>query len=94
MINTELAVRASNKRSTELLKHHVPASEQQDLKILFNCECSNPDCRERLSLTLKEYEQLHNKRSRFVIIKGHVEPSVEKVAATGGQLSVVDKYAL
>ena len=94
MINTELAARAGNKKSSKLLKQHVPASEQVDLKILFNCECSDPDCRERISLTLREYELLHNNRARFVIIKGHVEPSVEKVAATAGQLSVVDKYAL
>lgn len=94
MINNELFTRASNKKSTKILKRHVPASEQENLKILFNCECSDPICTERIPLTLKEYERLHNNRARFVVIKGHVELSVEKIKATGKNLSVVDKYAL
>lgn len=94
MINIELAARASNKKSTKLLKQHSPQAELDNLKILFNCECSNPDCKERIPLTLKEYELLHTKRARFVIKKGHDEPSVEKVKATGSGMAIVDKYAL
>lgn len=94
MINAELVARSGNKKSLKMLKNHIPDEEQENLKILFNCECSDPACSERISLTLDEYEQLHTKLARFVIVKDHVEPSVEKVQKSTQKLSVVDKYAL
>lgn len=94
LINNELAARALNKKSLKLLKHHVPADEQAGLKILFNCECASDDCEDRIALTLAEYNQLHTNAARFVIVKDHVEPSVEKVHSSNDDISVVEKYAL
>ena len=94
MINIELASRAANKRSTKVLKHHIPKAEQENIKIAFNCECSDPMCQERISLTLHEYEELHKKYAHFVIAKGHMEPQVEKVEKSKSNLTVVEKYAL
>lgn len=94
MINVELATRASNKHSSSILKHHTPLQQQANLKISFNCECSDPDCQERILLTLKDYEKLHKAIARFVIAKGHEEPKIEKVKRNDKNLSVVDKYAL
>ena len=94
MINVELAARASNKKTTKVLERHTPPSEQNGLKIDFNCECSDPQCKERISLTLKEYKALHGTQARFVIVQDHIEPSVEAEKATVKGISVVDKYAL
>jgi hypothetical protein len=94
MINVELAARAKNKKSLKTLKHMTPVSEQDALKIMFNCECSDPYCRDRVAMTLLEYERLHTTIARFVIKKGHLEPSVEAVQASNKTISVVDKYAL
>ena len=93
-INVELAVRAANKKSSRLLKHHIPPEEQENLKIDFICECSDPACEARISLTLKEYEKLHSDVARFVIAKGHTEPQVEKVHHETPNSTVVEKYAL
>lgn len=93
-VNAELVARAGNKKSVKKLKHHIPKEEQKGLKIAFACECSEPSCSERISVTLKEYELLHNKFERFVIAKGHAEPTIEKIAKSDQDLQVVDKYAL
>jgi 5'-deoxynucleotidase YfbR-like HD superfamily hydrolase len=94
MINAELAARASNQKSVKALKRHIPNEEQANEKILFNCECSDLKCEARIPLTLEEYEKLHSEQARFVIVKDHLEPSVEKVQKTSKHLAVVDKYAL
>ena len=94
MINVELAARAENKRSSKLLKHHTPATEQKGLKIMFNCECSDPNCTMRIPLTLKEYEQLHSNYARFIIVKEHIEPTVETIHKSTENLAVVEKFAL
>jgi hypothetical protein len=93
-INAELMARGGNKVSAKKLRQYIPVQEQDGLKIDFNCECADPTCKARIPLTLDEYGQLHNKRSRFVVVKGHVEPDIEKVAKTGQGLQVVEKYAL
>ena len=94
MINIELAARATNQSNAQLIQKHMPAAEQAGLKILFNCECSDPNCDERISLTIEEFDKLHRIESQFVIVKGHDEPSVESIKATSEKLAVVDKYAL
>lgn len=93
-INAELAVRALNIKNSKILKNHIPEEEQAELKILFNCECADPNCSERLSLTLDEYDRLHTLESRFVIAKDHLEPDIEKVRASDDDIAVVEKYAL
>ncbi len=93
-INAELAARALNKKNSKILKNHIPEEEQAELKILFNCECADPDCSERLSLTLDEYDRLHRLESRFVIAKDHLEPEIETVRASDDDIAVVEKFAL
>ena len=94
MINAELAARSGNKRSLKALKSYIPAKEKNDLKIAFNCECANPDCKARIALTLKEYEQLHQNSARFVVAKGHTEPKIEKIKRSSKNIAVVEKHAL
>jgi hypothetical protein len=94
MINVELAARANNRRSSKLLKHHTPKAEQAGLKILFNCECADPNCHERILLTLTEYERLHENHAQFVILKTHFAPKVEQVTHAGKDVAVVEKFAL
>ena len=93
-INAEIAVRGANERAKNVIEEHTPDEEKSTLKIDFYCECSDDDCRERVNLTLAQYEELHDSRSQFVIDKGHDSPSVEKVIKTRRGLQVVDKYAL
>ncbi len=93
-VNAELAARASNKKSASKLKHHIPSEEQDGLKIAFDCECSDPGCKERISLTLKEYDKLHNNFAQFVIARGHSEPAIEKITKKDENKLVVEKYAL
>ncbi len=72
----------------------MPAEEQKALKILFNCECSDALCVDRISLTLKEFDEMHNSKARFVIKKDHIEPSVEKIHKSSKQVTIVEKFAL
>jgi hypothetical protein len=94
MINVELATRLYNTKAKKMFKAHTPKEVQADLKIDFRCECSDPDCQERIFLTLNEYEKLHNSKARFVLAKGHEEPLVEKIHKKIGKYNVVEKEAL
>jgi hypothetical protein len=94
MVNVELATRAYNTKAKTILKAHTPQEVQGELKIDFWCECSDPNCKQRIFLTLEQYEKLHNNRARFVIVKGHEEPVVETIHKNVGKYSVVEKESL
>jgi hypothetical protein len=48
----------------------------------FLCECSNADCAQRVSLTLRQYEGIRARPLRFVIAEGHETPDIERVVET------------
>ena len=57
----------------------------------FICECSSTDCVERVPLTLRQYEKVRAGATRFVLVPGHADPSLEVVVATAGDHHVVEK---
>ena len=57
----------------------------------FLCECSDPTCTERISLTLREYEQIRAGARSFVLVPGHTAPEIEHVVQHGGEYLVVEK---
>lgn len=64
---------------------------QQDATYDFLCECSNPECAERVVLTRGEYEHVRSDSTRFVIAKGHAMPEVESVIERAKDHVIVEK---
>jgi hypothetical protein len=57
----------------------------------FICECSDPACMERVSLTTTEYETVRASGTRFVLAPGHETAAIETVVAEQGDHVVVEK---
>jgi hypothetical protein len=55
------------------------------------CECANPGCAERISMTVRQYEELRSEPEHFVIAPGHAAPDIEEVIATGEGWEIVRK---
>jgi hypothetical protein len=58
---------------------------------LYVCECANPDCRRRISLTLEEYERVRQDSKHFAIVQGHQIPDAETVIDEHGEWIVIEK---
>ena len=56
-----------------------------------SCECSSTECVERLTLTLRQYEQIRAEGTRFVLAPGHTNPEVELVVHETANHQVVEK---
>lgn len=65
---------------------HAPGSRRELL-----CECSDPDCNQRVWLSLDEWRRVHRHPRRFVIVRGHVNPEVEGVVERNERFAVVEK---
>jgi hypothetical protein len=57
----------------------------------FVCECSSTECVERVTLTLRQYEQVRAEGTRFVLAPGHANPEVELVVRSTTSHQVVEK---
>ena len=57
----------------------------------FVCECSSPECVERVTLTLRQYERVRADGARFVLVPGHTNPDVELVVHRTADHQVVEK---
>jgi hypothetical protein len=57
----------------------------------FVCECSSTACVERITLTLRQYEQIRADGARFVLVPGHADPGLELVVETTTNHHVVEK---
>jgi len=58
----------------------------------FVCECADPECVQRLSLTVAEYEGVRENGRRFVVVPGHVA-SDERVVQENERFAIVEKTA-
>ena len=82
----EAAFRVANERMRGWDERRS-ATEPQD----YICECSNPDCRERVLLTRDEYEAVRRDSRRFVIVPGHEIPEAEEVVERHAGHAVIQK---
>src|SRR3712207_1647053 len=59
------------------------------------CECGRESCTKRLELTHEEYQRVREHPSRFIVVRGHVMPELERVAEElGGGALVVEKQGI
>ncbi len=63
----------------------------EDLLLLFKCECSDENCAERIPLKLSQYKQIHRDRSTFIVKLNHQVDPIEKVVAQEKEYNVVVK---
>ena len=55
------------------------------------CECADPDCRERITVTAEEYEATHADAAQFTVVPGHMTVDVEEVVTRTERFEVVRK---
>jgi hypothetical protein len=59
----------------------------------FVCECSDPECTERVHATLDEYEEVRAEATHFLLVPGHENPEVERVVERPRRrLAIVEKF--
>lgn len=56
------------------------------------CECGQPGCTSLLSLSIRDYDRVHDQRDRFIVAPGHMDPDLERVVEEADRYLVVDKF--
>ena len=55
------------------------------------CECGRPDCELLIAISVAEYEEARQDGRRFVVVKDHVLPDVERLVVETDRFVVVEK---
>jgi hypothetical protein len=82
----EAVVREINEGIEKAMASRIP---EDDARMM--CECGNLDCELLIAITVSEYEDVRQNALRFVVVKDHVIPDVERVVAETERFTVVEK---
>jgi len=82
----EAIVRKINEGIEEAIASRTPEGDARMI-----CECGNLECELLIAITVSEYEDVRQNALRFVVVKDHVIPDVERVVAETERFAVVEK---
>ena len=58
----------------------------------FVCECADAECIDRLEVPLRDYENVREEPTRFLLVPGHEDTRVEQVVGARRGYAVVQKF--
>jgi hypothetical protein len=65
----------------------APASDREE----FFCECGQLECMARFEMTRSDYEAVRAHPARFMVLRGHESPDIERVVEEHETFFVVEK---
>jgi hypothetical protein len=65
--------------------------ETDEMKLDFYCECSDENCRERISMSVGEYKRAHTKKNEFTVLPSHEVLAIERILRGEPNYFVVEK---
>jgi hypothetical protein len=84
----EAVFREVNERINDLAEHF--RLEDQPLDLV--CECGDPTCVERITMSHEEYEELRSDPMHFAVYPGHEESDVEDILERRRGYDIVRKH--
>jgi hypothetical protein len=87
IVLNEAVFREVNERIENLAETFELASEPLDLV----CECGNPDCVDRITMSRDEYERVRSDGQLFAVAPGHETGEVERVVEKRNGYDIVVK---
>lgn len=71
---------------------HYDLIRDENLNLMFKCECSDENCTIRIPMLLTEYQDIHVDRNTFIVIPNHQVDPIEKVLLKTKDYNVVKKH--
>jgi hypothetical protein len=67
------------------------AVADDDSMLEYLCECDSPECYDRVKATRGEYESVRAEPTHFIVLPGHEDLRVERVALSNDRFLIVEK---
>ncbi len=89
----EIEFRDFNVANREALENVMDEESKVSFPLGMVCECSNPNCFERIELTVAQRKEIRKDPLVFVIAPGHQDNQIEKVIDQHKYYALVKKYS-
>ena len=90
-VQNETLFREVNERVDELAVGLAGVAEPDEFLSGFICECGSDTCVELVQVAHSQYEAVRRDPSRFIVLPGHDDPTVERVVDRNDRFWVVEK---
>jgi hypothetical protein len=90
----EVVFKQHNMRIKQQISKVMPDSNKSSFRVGFVCECSDETCREKVEMTLAQFQKCSKSSKYFVLKPGHEQSDLERVIETSSSYSVVEKFNL
>ena len=67
-------------------------SQSDSLPVI--CECSQASCATQFEMSLTEYESVRRHPDRFIVARGHEQPTIEQTVAERPEYVIVEKVGI
>ena len=95
LIRNEQIARDQNRAAGKALKRYFGRNKEIiNTPIDFVCECSDMKCQQTVTVSISEYDEIHKRNDRFLVVPGHKTPHIEKSVKKTRNLEVVEKPTL
>jgi hypothetical protein len=95
LIRNEQIIRNMNTDLQETIVKFARNDEKvKKAPITFICECSIASCKKHITTSINHYRKHHARQDYFMVSKGHIIPSIEKVVSHENGFEVVQKLQL
>ena len=91
LAQNELVFRGINNDIDKAENTKLNGNQKALTQIEFVCECSRKTCSDKINISLREYEDIRNEGSLFIIVSGHQVPRIEYIARQEDNFLVVRK---
>lgn len=88
LIENEVIFRSVNQNIQEFMDEKTNSTGLMP----FYCECSEPNCVERIEMTTEEYAKIHENKKWFITKPKHQFFMIEKVIKKTQNYQIVEKY--
>jgi hypothetical protein len=74
-------------------EREAASARGEEQEIAFVCECADPECTARITITAAEFQRIRESPDRYIVLPGHVVPEIERVVEGQDGFEVVEKDA-
>lgn len=79
------------RKANDQIEGHADQQGASREPVAFYCECSDPNCTERILITADEFENVREHDAQFIVRPDHDVPSVEIVVTRTPLYLIVEK---
>lgn len=84
--------KAFNVANRQVMEAVMDEDSKRSFPLGLTCECSDPNCSDRIELTVDQRKRIRRDPNAFIIVPKHLDDEIEKVIERHDSYALVKKF--